>query len=59
MCCALYCLWARRLLYAAPDAWADAVATLRTIYGSTSPEYAELAEIFASTTRRKGRAAAM
>ncbi len=44
VCCALYCLWARRLLYAAPDAWADAVATLRTIYGSTSPEYAELAE---------------
>jgi ADP-ribosyl-[dinitrogen reductase] hydrolase len=42
VCCALYCLWARRLLHQLPDAWGDAVATLRAIYGSTSPEYAEL-----------------
>jgi len=42
VCCALYCLWARRLLQGAPDPWSDAVATLRTIYGGDSPEYAEL-----------------
>lgn len=43
VCCALYCLWARRLLHAAPDAWGQAVAALRTIYGAGSPAYAELA----------------
>ncbi|HWQ14427.1 MAG TPA: ADP-ribosylglycohydrolase family protein [Roseiflexaceae bacterium] len=42
VCCALYCLWARRTLHAAPDPWGEAVVTLRTIYGSTSPAYAEL-----------------
>lgn len=42
VCCALYCLWARRLLQGAPDAWADAAAALRAIYGASSPAYAEL-----------------
>lgn len=42
VCCALYCLWARRLLHAAPDAWSDAVATLRAIYGPGSDAAAEL-----------------
>jgi ADP-ribosyl-[dinitrogen reductase] hydrolase len=42
ICCALYCLWARRMLEAVPDAWADAVATLRAIYGAGSPAYQEL-----------------
>lgn len=42
VCCALYCLWARRLLHEVPDAWANAVTTLRKIYGSSSPAYAEL-----------------
>jgi len=42
VCCALYCLWARRLLYAVPDAWNDAVTTLRTIYGTGSQAYVEL-----------------
>jgi ADP-ribosyl-[dinitrogen reductase] hydrolase len=42
VCCALYCLWARRLLHTAPDAWGDAVATLRAIYGTNSQAYAEL-----------------
>jgi len=42
VCCALYCLWARRLPDAAPDAWARAVAALRAIYGAGSPAYAEL-----------------
>ncbi len=30
-CCALYCLWARRVLDEAGDPWRDAVATLRSI----------------------------
>jgi ADP-ribosyl-[dinitrogen reductase] hydrolase len=42
ICCALYCLWARRTLQAASDAWSDAVTTLRAIYGARSPEHAEL-----------------
>jgi ADP-ribosylglycohydrolase len=42
VCCALYCLWARRTLQEARAPWEDAVATLRSIYGGSSPEYAEL-----------------
>lgn len=44
VCCALYCLWARRTLAAAPNPWAEAVAALRAIYGEASPERAELEE---------------
>ena len=32
VCCALYCLWARRTLEGAANAWADAVATFRALY---------------------------
>lgn len=42
VCCALYCLWARRTLQAVADPWGEAVATLRTIYGPATPAYAEL-----------------
>jgi ADP-ribosylglycohydrolase len=31
-CCALYCLWARRVLDGHPEPWQDAVATLRELY---------------------------
>jgi ADP-ribosylglycohydrolase len=31
-CCALYCLWARRILDQAADPWAEAVAGLRATY---------------------------
>jgi ADP-ribosylglycohydrolase len=31
-CCALYCLWARRILQGAADPWAEAVATFRELY---------------------------
>lgn len=41
-CCALYCLWARRTLDGAADAWSEAVATLRRLYGEDAPERAEL-----------------
>jgi len=42
VCCALYCLWARRVLQDVADPWAAAVTTLRSIYRSGSPELAEL-----------------
>jgi ADP-ribosylglycohydrolase len=37
VCCALYCLWARRTLRAESDPWASAVTALRAIYGDTQP----------------------
>jgi ADP-ribosylglycohydrolase len=42
VCCALYCLWARRTLEGAGDPWREAVSALRAIYGPDSPETAEL-----------------
>jgi ADP-ribosyl-[dinitrogen reductase] hydrolase len=42
VCCALYCLWARRTLQGADDAWEQAVATLRAIYPAPSTERTEL-----------------
>jgi ADP-ribosylglycohydrolase len=41
-CCALYCLWARRTLEGQDQAWQAATASLRQVYGSDSPERAEL-----------------
>jgi ADP-ribosylglycohydrolase len=42
VCCALYCLWARRTLEGHPFPWPDAVNTLRAIYRGDTPEGAEL-----------------
>jgi ADP-ribosylglycohydrolase len=42
VCCALYCLWARRVLAEAPDPWQASVEALRAIYGAGTPEQAEL-----------------
>ena len=42
VCCALYCLWARRILQDATDPWGDAVETLKTMWGEDSPEFCEL-----------------
>ncbi len=42
VCCALYCLWARRTLQADPEPWPDAVKALRAIYRPGSPESSEL-----------------
>lgn len=42
VCCALYCLWARRILADAPDPWADAVRVLRDIYAQDEDAIAEL-----------------
>jgi ADP-ribosylglycohydrolase len=42
VCCALYCLWARRILHNVDEPWHDAVVALRGIYGRDSQEHAEL-----------------
>lgn len=42
VCCALYCLWARRMLYGETDPWTQAVQQLRSIYGNSGPFYDEL-----------------
>jgi ADP-ribosylglycohydrolase len=42
VCCALYCLWVRRLLNNAPDPWTEAVQTLRRIYESDPAASEEL-----------------
>lgn len=42
VCCALYCLWARRVAQGRAMPWADAVATLRSLWPDTSAERAEL-----------------
>jgi ADP-ribosyl-[dinitrogen reductase] hydrolase len=47
VCCALYCLWARRTLEGSAEAWADAVATFRALY----PEGMEQREVLESAVR--------
>ena len=42
VCCALYCLWARRTLEDHPSAWQSAVTTLRDLWPESSPERGEL-----------------
>jgi ADP-ribosylglycohydrolase len=42
VCCALYCLWARRTLEEAPDPWVAAVGALRAILPEDSQERKEL-----------------
>jgi ADP-ribosylglycohydrolase len=42
LCCALYCLWARRTFEGASDAWAEAVATLREIVAGEGEACVEL-----------------
>jgi ADP-ribosyl-[dinitrogen reductase] hydrolase len=42
VCCALYCLWARRLLDEAADPWGEAVAALRVRYPEGSVYREEL-----------------
>jgi ADP-ribosylglycohydrolase len=42
VCCALYCLWARRTLEGASDAWAAVLAALREIYPPGSEPRREL-----------------
>ncbi|NHZ33636.1 ADP-ribosylglycohydrolase family protein [Massilia rubra] len=42
VCCALYCLWARRVLAASSDPWGEAVASLRALYASMPDALEEL-----------------
>jgi ADP-ribosyl-[dinitrogen reductase] hydrolase len=42
VCCALYCLWARRTLTNVSNPWGDAVRTLRALYISTPNALEEL-----------------
>ena len=42
VCCALYCLWARRVAQEHPQPWDDAVATLRARWPESSTERTEL-----------------
>ena len=42
-CCALYCLWARRMLEQTNDPWSDALSALRSIY-KDSPAFEEALE---------------
>jgi ADP-ribosylglycohydrolase len=42
VCCALYCLWARRTLEGAADPWAAAVATFRELHPEGTPAREEL-----------------
>jgi ADP-ribosylglycohydrolase len=39
-CCALYCLWARRILEGAADPWSEAVASLRSLHAD-EPDFLE------------------
>ncbi len=42
MCCALYCLWARRIWQEHSQPWSDALATLQGLYGADSVHRQEL-----------------
>jgi ADP-ribosylglycohydrolase len=42
LCCALYCLWARRIMGGSDDPWSSAVETMRSLYAAVSPEREEL-----------------
>lgn len=55
VCCALYCLWARRTLDEAADPWAEAVAALRTTYAPGSPHRRELDEVVRPDEPPSGR----
>ncbi len=54
VCCALYCLWARRTLQAVPDPWSAAAAALRSLYAKGLPESLELDETIRPETFVKG-----
>lgn len=45
VCCALYCLWARREMQHHTAPWESALATLRSVYHRDPPALAELNEV--------------
>ena len=54
LCCALYCLWVRRLLEGAGDAWSAAVAALRAQLPAGTPAREELEREIAPEDPRPG-----
>jgi ADP-ribosyl-[dinitrogen reductase] hydrolase len=55
VCCALYCLWARRTLEGSGSAWAEALATFRALHPEGSPEREELEAHVRPDTGEKGK----
>ena len=55
LCCALYCLWIRRLLEGSSAPWADAKRSLQAIYGASTPASTELREHVCPETPAPGR----
>ena len=55
VCCALYCLWARRTLEGAEEAWGEAVATFRRLYPEGREARTELERHVQPDTPERGR----
>ncbi len=55
VCCALYCLWARRALEGAADPWAEAVATFHRLYPEGLEAHTELELHVKPNTPEPGR----
>ena len=55
VCCALYCLWARRTLEGAADPWAEAVATFHRLYPEGLEAHTELELHVKPNTPEPGR----
>jgi ADP-ribosylglycohydrolase len=55
VCCALYCLWARRTLEGAADPWAEAVTTFHRLYPAGHEAAAELEAQVRPNTLEQGR----
>ena len=55
VCCALYCLWARRTLEGAADPWAEAVATFHRLYPQGHEAHTELELHVRPDTSEPGR----
>jgi ADP-ribosyl-[dinitrogen reductase] hydrolase len=55
VCCALYCLWARRVMEGASPGWAEAVASFRELYPEGTRQRTELEASVRPDTAEKGR----
>ncbi len=55
VCCALYCLWARRTLEGVTEAWTDAVATFRRLYPEGMEQREELERSIQPDSPEPGR----
>ncbi len=55
VCCALYCLWARRTLEGSKDAWVEALATFRALYPEGTASREELESSVRPDTAEPGK----